>query len=145
MILGSVALGPLEEKNMAGAATVVTLFVLTAMPAGSPFEGGMSSAYTNKDNLEACQASIEPVKEILVGGGVEVVTMECLKTSQPITQFKHRPPKDAKRRAFLNRINGDQLMIIPQETEKGCQAAYPEVKDGDLRHYCSTSKQNLVK
>lgn len=130
---------------MAGMSTFVTLFVLTAMPVGTPFEGGMSSAYTTKDNMEACMASIEPVKEILTSGGVKVVTIECLTTGQPITQFQHRPPKDAPRYAILNRIAGDKLMLIPQQSEKACQAAYnQQVKDG-LRHYCSTSKQELVK
>lgn len=130
---------------MAGMSTFVTLFVLTAMPAGTPFEGGMSTAYTTKDNMEACKASIEPVTDILTAGGVEVVTIECVTTGQPITQFQHRPPKDAPRHAFLNRIKDGKLMIIPQESEKACKTAYDDQGNGDVRHYCSTSKQDLVK
>lgn len=130
---------------MAGMSSFVTLFVLTAMPAGTPFEGGMSTAYTTKDTMEACEASIEPVTAILTDGGVKVVTIECLTTGQPITQFQHRPPKNAPRHAFLNRIKDGKLMLIPQESEKACQAAYSQQDKDGLRHYCSTSKQSLVK
>lgn len=130
---------------MAGMPTLVTLFVLTAMPAEAPFEGGMSTAYTIKESRDVCEASIESVNEILAAGGVKVVTIECLTMGQPITQFQHRPPKDAPRHAFLNRIKDGKLMLIPQQSEKACQATYTQQDKDGIRQYCSTSKQNLAK
>ncbi len=129
---------------MAGlTSTIVTLFVLTAMP-GEQMAGKHSTAYTNKADMATCEASVGPVTDILTNGGVKVVSIECLKTSQPITQFKHRPPKDAPRHAYLNRISDGQLMLLPQESEEACLKAYETGGTGKVRHICSTSKQQLV-
>lgn len=120
------------------ASSLITLFVLTAMAGG-----GQSTAYTTKADMESCKASIAPVTEILTNGGVDVLTIECVTTKQIITQFKHRPPKDAPRTAYLNQIVNGELTLIKQESEAACQAAHPQKASGDIRQYCATSKQSL--
>jgi hypothetical protein len=118
--------------------SIITLFVLTAMAGG-----GQSSAYTTKPTMEACKASIAPVTEILTNGGVTVIAMECVTSSQIITQFKHRPPKDAPRTAYLNQIVKGDLTLIEQESEASCNKAHPQKTMGEIRQFCATSKQSL--
>jgi hypothetical protein len=122
------------------ASSIVTLFVLTAMAGG-----GQSTAYTTKADMDTCNASVVPVTEILTNGGVEVITIECVTTKQLITQFKHRPPKDAPRTAYLNQIVSGELTLIEQESEATCNAEHPEKASGEIRQYCATSKQSLQK
>ncbi|MCT4656849.1 MAG: hypothetical protein N4A65_13650 [Cohaesibacter sp.] len=122
------------------ASSLVTLFVLTAMAGG-----GHSTAYTTKESMEACKATIAPVEEILTNGGVKVISIDCVTTSQKVTQFKHRPPKDAPRVAFLNVIDKGVLTITAQDSEEACQKAYPANLEEDVKQICSTSKQQLEK
>ncbi|HAT87782.1 MAG TPA: hypothetical protein DCS30_18690 [Rhizobiales bacterium] len=120
------------------ASSIVTLFVLTAMAGG-----GQSTAYTTKADMDTCKASILPVTEILTNGGVEIITIDCVMTKQAITQFKHRPPKDAPRTAYLNQIVGGELTLVEQKSEAACKDEHPEKIKGEIRQYCATSKQSL--
>ncbi|MCV6547798.1 MAG: hypothetical protein OIF56_11035 [Cohaesibacter sp.] len=122
------------------ASSLITLFVLTAMASG-----GHSTAYTTKPDMQTCKASIAPVTEILTNGGVTVLAIECVTMKQRVTQFQHRPPKDAPRTAYLNRLVRGDLTLIEQESESACKANHPQKAQGDIRQFCATSKQSLQK